>query len=101
MAGQGSGKLRANPEDIRMAAKSVKAAGEDFESVISKLKRTITSLESEWQGDAQRKLADAFESHESTFRDFRELIASYAKELEDYSNELQALDQELSRSQQG
>lgn len=91
-------KLKANPQGIALTAKRVRQAGEDFENLTKTLKSVIAGLENEWQGRAQRNLASAFSTHEQTFTEFRELIESYAKELENYANELLEVDQNLSRS---
>ena len=92
-------RLVANPQGIMTAARRIKDAGDEFEGAIKKITQTIRSLEDVWQSDTQRKLADAYQTHEKTLNELLELIGEYQADLNNYANELLELDQQLSRSQ--
>lgn len=62
---------------------------------MTKLKNLIYALNEIWKGDAQDAFLAKYESMQSTFTNFSELLEGYAKLMDTAANELEATDQSL------
>lgn len=65
------------------------------DEAMSKMRTLILGLNEIWKGEAQDALVAKYESMQSTFNNFSEMLESYAKLMDVSAKQLQETDQNL------
>lgn len=81
-----------NPETLRAKASDVRNYRSQHDEVISRLKTLVAGLGEIWQGNAQVTFAANFDSMQTTFTSFSELLEEYAKGMEAFANKMEEAD---------
>lgn len=87
--------IQVTPETLRSKANEVRNHRSQHDDTMLKLKNLIYALNEIWKGDAQNAFLAKYESMQSTFTNFSELLEGYAKLMDTAANELEATDQSL------
>ncbi len=87
--------IQVTPETLRSKAADVRTYRSEHDEVISRLKNLVYALNEVWKGDAQDAFLAKFESMQSTFTNFSELLEGYSKLMDAAANELESTDQSL------
>ncbi len=87
--------IQVTPETLRSKAADVRTYRSEHDEVISRLKNLVYALNEVWKGDAQDAFLAKFESMQSTFINFSELLEGYSKLMDAAANELESTDQSL------
>lgn len=87
--------IQVTPETLRSKASEVRGYRSEHNDTMAKLKNLIYALNEIWKGDAQNAFLSKYESMQSTFTNFSELLEGYAKLMDTAANELEATDQSL------
>lgn len=87
--------IQVTPEVLRSKAGNVRSYKSQHDETMAKLKNLIYGLNEIWKGDAQQAFLAKYESMQSTFTNFSQLLESYAKLMDTAANELEATDQSL------
>ena len=93
-------KIVMNEETLLNAATQIRAEKDNFITSIEKMKTVINSMDGEFVGDAEKAYKANFESYNSQFTQFSELIESFAKKLDVTRETLKEVDSTLA-SQNG
>lgn len=65
------------------------------DEVMAKMKTLVHSLNEQWKGEAQYAFVAKFDSMQTTFTNFSEMLESYAKMMDTSAKTLQETDQSL------
>ena len=87
--------IQVTPETLRSKAGSVRSYRTQHDETMAKLKNLIYGLNEIWKGDAQNAFISKYESMQSKFTNFSELLEGYAKLMDTAANELESTDQSL------
>lgn len=93
--------IQITPEVLNSKATEVRSLKSQHDETIAKLRSLVLSLNETWKGDAQNAFVAKFESMQSTFTSFSEMLEGYAKLMDTAARELQATDQALKGTIQG
>lgn len=93
--------IQITPEVLNSKATEVRSLKSQHDETIAKLRSLVLSLNETWKGDAQEAFVAKFESMQSTFTSFSEMLEGYAKLMDTAARELQATDQTLKGTIQG
>ena len=75
-------KIVMNEETLLNAATQIRAEKDNFLASVEKMKMVINGMDGEFVGDAEKAYKANFESYNSQFTQFSELIESFAKKLD-------------------
>ena len=92
--------IQVTPEVLNSKAGEVRSLKSQHDETISKLRSLILALNETWKGEAQDAFVAKFESMQSTFTNFSEMLESYAKLMDTAARELQNTDQSLKATMQ-
>lgn len=84
--------LLVNSDTLRAKASDVRNYRNQHDEIIARLKALVSGLDEIWKGNAQTAFVSNFEGMQSTFNQFSELLESYAKDMEDFANKMDAAD---------
>lgn len=87
--------IQVTPETLRSKATDVRNYRSQHDDTMVRLKNLIYALNEIWKGEAQNAFISKYESMQSTFTNFSELLEGYAKLMDTAANELEATDQSL------
>ena len=87
--------IQVTPETLRSKASDVRNYRSQHDDTMGRLKNLIYALNEIWKGEAQNAFLSKYESMQSTFTNFSELLEGYAKLMDTAANELEATDQSL------
>ncbi len=73
--------IMVTPELLESKASEVRGLRASHDETMAKLKNLILSLNTEWKGEAQTALVTKFESMQSTFTNFSEMLEEYAVKM--------------------
>ena len=76
-------------------------AGEVRDELMAKMKTLVHSLNEQWKGEAQEAFVAKFDSMQSTFTNFSEMLEGYAKMMDTSAKTLREADQALKSSING
>ena len=92
--------IQVTPEVLNSKAGEVRSLKSQHDETISKLRSLVLALNETWKGEAQDAFVAKFESMQSTFTNFSEMLESYAKLMDTAARELQTTDQSLKATMQ-
>ena len=92
--------IQVTPEVLNSKAGEVRSLKSQHDETISKLRSLVLALNETWKGEAQDAFVAKFESMQSTFTNFSEMLDSYAKLMDTAARELQNTDQSLKATMQ-
>lgn len=92
--------IQVTPEVLTAKASEVRSMKSQHDDIISKLTTLVRSLNETWKGEAQSAFVSKYESMQSTFTSFSEMLEGYAKLMDTAAKELQATDQSLKSAMQ-
>lgn len=75
-------KIVMNEETLLNAATQIRAEKDNFLASVEKMRTVINGMDGEFMGDAEKAYKSNFESYNSQFTQFSELIESFAKKLD-------------------
>ncbi len=87
--------IQVTPELLTSKATEVRSLKTQHDETMVKLRSLVLSLNENWKGEAQDAFVAKFESMQSSFTNFSNMLEGYAKLMDTASRELQATDQTL------
>ncbi len=87
--------IQITPELLMEKAQEVRSLREDHDQIMAKLSSIIMNLNEQWRGEAQDAFVAKYESMQSTFRNFSEMLEDYAALMDKAARELQLTDQSI------
>ncbi len=92
--------IQVTPEVLTSKASEVRSLKSTHDETMSKLRSLVLALNETWKGEAQDAFVAKFESMQSTFTNFSEMLEGYAKLMDTAARELQNTDQALKSTMQ-
>lgn len=86
--------IQVTPETLRQKATDVRTYKGEHDDVIAKLKILVNGLNETWKGEAQDAFLAKFESMQSTFTNFSEMLEGYAKLMDAHATRMEQAQQE-------
>ena len=90
--------IQVTPETLRGKANEVRGHKSTHDDTMAKLKSLIHGLNAEWKGKAQDAFVAKFDSMQSSFTQFSQMLEDYAKLMDTAARELEIKDQELAQT---
>ena len=90
--------IQVTPETLRQKATDVRTYKSEHDDVIAKLKTLVNGLNETWKGEAQDAFLAKFESMQSTFTNFSDMLEGYAKLMDTAATQLENTDQSLKQT---
>jgi WXG100 family type VII secretion target len=87
--------IQVTPELLQGKATEVRGLRSDHDGTIAKLTNLVHALNEQWKGEAQDAFVAKYDSMQTTFKNFSELLEGYAKLMDTTARELQSTDQTL------
>lgn len=87
--------IQLSADTLRSKASDVRSYRAEHDEVMAKLKTLVYALNEIWKGEAQDAFLQKYESMQSTFTSFSELLEAYAKSMDTTAAEFEAKDQAL------
>lgn len=87
--------IQITPEVLNSKASEVRSLKSQHDDTMAKLRSLVYSLNETWKGDSQDKFVAKFESMQSSFTSFSEMLEGYAKLMDIAARDMQSKDQEL------
>lgn len=69
----------------------------DQENYMNKIRRIVNDLDGNWKGDAQKAFVSKFQSMESVYKQFGDVLEQYADLADKAANEMQTVDNNIKR----
>ena len=85
--------IQITPENLHKQANSIRKYKTDQETCMGKLRRLIYSLDESWKGDAQDAFVAKFQSMESVYKKFSDVLEQYAKLMDKAADDFSREDQ--------
>lgn len=92
--------IQVTPELLNGKATEVRGLKSTHDETMAKLRSLVQALNEQWKGEAQDAFVAKFESMQSTFTNFSEMLEGYAKLMDTAARELQSTDQALKGTMQ-
>ena len=92
--------IQVTPELLTSKASEVRSLKSQHDDTMAKLRTLVLSLNDTWKGEAQDAFVAKFESMQSSFTNFSQMLEGYAKLMDTASRELQTTDQSLKSTMQ-
>lgn len=93
-----AGQIRITPDQMRSRANEYRVEAENVQTVIGKMDRLLSTLQSEWEGQASRAYAARFGELRPGFVRARELIDEIARALDTTASSLEGVDAQIAAS---
>lgn len=87
--------IQVTPETLREKATEIRTLKSEHDEVMNKMTNLIHALNEQWKGEAQTAFVSKYDSMQSTFTNFSEMLDGYAKLIDASANELEMTDQNL------
>ena len=87
--------IQVTPETLREKATEIRTLKSEHDEVMNKMTNLIHALNEQWKGEAQTTFVSKYDSMQSTFTNFSEMLDGYAKLIDASANELEMTDQNL------
>lgn len=87
--------IQVTPDLLKGKATELRGLKEEHDNAMSSMKTLITGLSEIWKGDAQDAFLAKYESMQSTFTNFSEMLEDYAKLMDTAATQLQEADTTL------
>ena len=94
-------KIIVTPEVLRNNSSEIRNEKAKFEETISRMRTIVNSMSGEFEGEAATAYINNFESYNSSFTQFSELIESFAKKLDVTAQTMEETDASLAGSMGG
>ena len=92
--------IQVTPEVLNSKANEVRSLKSQYDDTMAKLRSLVLGLSETWKGEAQDAFVAKFESMQSSFTSFSEMLEGYAKLMDTAARELQNTDQSLKSTMQ-
>lgn len=93
--------IQVTPDLLEAKATEVRNLRTEHDEVMTKLKTLVHALNEQWKGEAQDAFVAKFDSMESTFTNFSEMIEGYATLMDTSAKTLREADESLKSSING
>ena len=93
--------IQVSPELLTGKASELRGLRAQHDEAMSKMRTLITGLNEVWKGDAQDAFVAKYESMQSTFTNFSNMLEDYAKLMDTAAQKLQETDQNLQTTMNG
>lgn len=90
--------IQVTPEMLKGKAGEMRTIKEQHDESMAKMKSLISGLNEIWKGEALDALVAKYNSMQSTFTNFSEMLGEYAQLMDTAANKLQETDQNLSNT---
>lgn len=87
--------IQVTPDLLTGKATELRGLKAEHDEAMSRMRTLITGLNEVWKGDAQDAFVAKYESMQSTFTNFSQMLEDYAKLMETAATKLQETDQSL------
>ncbi len=87
--------IQVTPDMLKGKATELRGYNAEHQEAMNKMRTLITNLNEVWKGDAQDAFLAKYESMQSTFTSFQEMLEDYAKLMDNAANQMQELDTTL------
>lgn len=87
--------IQVSPDLLNSKANELRALKGQHDEAMTKMRSLIMGLNEVWKGDAQDAFVAKYESMQSTFTNFSEMLEDYAKLMDTAAQKLQETDQSL------
>lgn len=92
--------IQVTPEVLTSKATEVRSLKSNHDETMAKLRSLVLALNENWKGEAQDAFVAKFESMQSSFTSFSEMLDGYAKLMDIAAKELENTDQTLKAAMQ-
>lgn len=92
--------IQVTPELLQSKATEVRSLKSNHDETMQKLNNLVHALNEQWKGEAQNAFVAKFDSMQSQFKNFSEMLEGYAKLMDTAARELQSTDQTLKGTMQ-
>ena len=92
--------IQVTPELLTAKASEVRALKSTHDETMANLRSLVLGLNENWKGEAQDAFVAKYESMQSSFTNFSEMLEGYAKQMDTAARELQSTDQSLRATMQ-
>ncbi len=92
--------IQVTPELLSGKASEVRTLKQNHDETMRQLNNLIMALNENWKGEAQDAFVAKYQSMQSTFTNFSEMLEGYAKLMDTAARELQNTDQALKNTMQ-
>lgn len=89
--------LKASPEEIRNAGKSLVGNAENYLNYVKALYKTVDDLSMSWQGEDNMKFANTVNSYKENINALGQVIGNYGVFLQETANSLEKLQAEIAQ----
>lgn len=89
------------PDVLRGKASEVRSLRTQHDDVITKMRSLVNGLTDSWMGQAQSAFVSQFESMQSTFSAFSDLMESYAQKMDVAATTMEQTDSALASKMGG
>ena len=86
--------IQVTPEVLRQKASEVRNYRSEHNDVITKFRNLVNSLGDTFKGEAHDAFVAKFESMQSTFTNFSEMLEGYAKLMDDHATRMETAQKE-------
>lgn len=87
--------IQVTPDLLKGKANELRGLKSNHDEAMTKMRTLIMGLNEIWKGDAQTAYVAKYESMQSTFTNFSQMIEDYAKLMDTAANKLQEADTTL------
>lgn len=87
--------IQVTPDLLTAKATELRGLKEEHDTAMQNMKTLINGLNEIWKGDAQTAFITKYESMQSTFTNFSEMLEGYAKLMDTAATKLQETDSSL------
>ena len=87
--------IQVTPDLLNGKASELRALRSEHDDTMSRMRSLITGLDEIWKGDAQSAFLAKYESMQSTFTNFSQMLEDYARLMDTAANQLRDTDQTL------
>ncbi|MBR4260599.1 MAG: WXG100 family type VII secretion target [Clostridia bacterium] len=89
--------LKASPEEIRTAGKSLVGNAESYLGSVKSLYDTVDNLQASWQGSDNAQFANTVNSYKENINALGQVIGNYGVFLQETANSLEKLQAEIAQ----
>ena len=87
--------IQVTPDLLNSKANELRTYKDQHDEAMAKMRSLIMGLNEVWKGDAQDAFLAKYESMQSTFTNFSQMLEDYAKLMDTAAQKLQETDQSL------
>ena len=87
--------IKVIPEQLRERAGSVRVCRAQHDDIIRRLNNLVLTLGDNWNSEAQAAFLTKYQGMQKDFRQFSEMLESFAEEMDVFSSKMQEADQVL------